>query len=349
MKILNVMLGKQKGGLENVFSAYTRLFREIGYESVALCHKKSPYKNDLEKLGIPVYTMTALKINPFTWFRLIWVIKQVQPDVLCLHGNRAVYFATSWILKLFIRPFPKTIATAHNNRNKIFHRLDGVFAISNILKDNLINHFYIPENKVFLCPNAVSLPQSVPPLKYEPHNPIQIGFFGRLHPVKGLDVLLDACQKLKENKVDFKLLVAGDGALLSELQEQVQNLLLKDNVDFLGWIDDKKSFFDKIDILCIPSRSEGQPLTLLEGLSYAKPLIVSSCPGMLEVVNQTKCALSFPIEDSNRLFECLLELIQNPQKCDEFSQNAYQLFLKKYTEEAQKKNLVYGIEKICQN
>ena len=204
----------------------------------------------------------------------------------------------------------------------------------------------MPENKVFLCPNAVLFPQSVLPLKYDPHNPIQIGFFGRLHPVKGLDVLLNACQKLKQNNVPFKLLVAGDGPLMAQLQDQAQNLSLTDNVDFLGWIDDKKSFFEKIDILCIPSRSEGQPLTLLEGLSYAKPLIVSSCPGMLEVVNQTKCALSFPIEDAERLFECLLELIQNPEKCDEFSQNAHRLFGENYTEEVQKKNLVFGIESI---
>ena len=142
------MLGKGKGGLENVFLSHTILFSKLGYESFALCHKKSSYIQQLKNAKIPTYTMGATKINPLTWIRLIRIIKKVRPDVLCMHGNRAVYFATAKMLKLFIRPFPKLIATAHNNRNKFFYRLDGIFSISQCLKKDLINRFHILE-KIF--------------------------------------------------------------------------------------------------------------------------------------------------------------------------------------------------------
>jgi len=346
VKILNIMLGKGKGGLENVFVSHTRLFCENGYETFALCHQKTPYLDDLKALNIPVFTMSSSKLNPFAWLRLILTIRKIRPDVLCLHGNRAVYFATSKILKLFVRPFPKLMATAHNTRNKNFYKLDGIFSITEVLKQHLINHWHIPENKIFLCSNAVPFPKTEYK-SYKSHSPIRIGFCGRLHPVKGLDILLDACQKLSQNKIDFELFVAGDGPLADDYQKLVRAYHLSDKVHFLGWINDKKAFFEQIDILCMPSRSEAQSLSLLEGLSYAKPVIISACPGMLEVVENADCALSFPIENSDILCEKLSELIQDNQTCVKFSQNAYKLFLEKYNEDVQAKNLITGITSIC--
>ena len=347
VKILNVMLGKGKGGLENAFVSHARLFSKAGYEVVALCHQESSYVADLQNLKIPTYTMSASKFNPLAWIKLIRTIKSVRPDVVCLHGNRAVYFASSKILKLFIRPFPKLMATAHNNRNKFFYKLDGVFSITEVLKNNLIHQFNIPENKIFLCPNAAGFPEVKPAENYELHQPVHIGFCGRLHPVKGLDILLDACQKLKEKKIAFKLIVAGDGPLADDCKMLVHAKSLTEEVQFLGWISDKKSFFEQIDILCMPSRSEAQSLSLLEGLSYAKPVLVSTCPGMLEVVHNANCALSFTIEDSDDLCNKLALLIQDKALCSDFSKNAYKLFLAKYNEDVQMENLKKGIEAIC--
>ena len=348
LQILNIMLGKGKGGLESVFVSHTRLLSTAGYENAALCHTKSPYIEDLKKINIPVFSMPSSKANPFSWMSLIKTIKDFQPDVLCLHGNRAVCFATSRFLKLFINPFPKLIATAHNDRNKKFYKLDGVFSITQVLKDNLINHFNIPSEKIFLCSNAVPFPKNDSSSSYQSHSPVRIGFCGRFHPVKGLDLLLEACQKMQEQKINFELLVAGDGPLTKDYQRLVRAKSLTEKVHFLGWINDKAHFFDQIDVLCMPSRSEAQSLSLLEALSYAKPVIVSACPGMLEVINNSNCALTFPVEDSEALCEKLSILIQNEQMRAAFSKNAYQLFLAKYNEDVQKENLKSGIDAVCQ-
>ena len=345
MRILSIMLGKSKGGLESVFLTYARLFSEMGHDSFALCHKQSPYIKKLKEIKIPVDTMGASKWNPFAYLSLIKTIKKVRPDILCLHGNRAIYFATSKITTTFIHPFPKIMATSHNDRNRLFHKLDAIFSISQIIKNDLVDRFHIPPEKIFLCPNSVPFPESAPQ-KYAPHKPFTIGFCGRLHPVKGVDILLKACQKLEEKEKNFQLLIAGDGPCSEQYKELVHKYALTDHVTFLGWINNKKEFFDKIDVLCLPSRSEAQSLSLLEGLSYAKPLIISACPGMLEVVNQTQCALSFPIEDSTALCEKLLLLLQKPDLCSEFSKNAHALFLAKYNETVQKENLTIGIKSV---
>ena len=167
-----------------------------------------------------------------------------------------------------------------------------------------------------------------------------------MHPVKGADVLLNACQKLKECGIPFELFIAGDGELLDNYKKLAYETGISDVVHFLGWIDDKKSFFETVDILCIPSRSEAQSLSLLEGLSYAKPVVISDCPGMLEVIENNQCGLSFPIENSKTLFDRLSVLIQDAELCRYFSKNSYNLFLKKYNEDVQSQNLKIGMETV---
>jgi glycosyltransferase involved in cell wall biosynthesis len=343
IRVLNVMLGTGKGGLEASFVHYTRTFKEMGYVSAVLCHKKSPYIKELEKdENILIYKTTAGLFNPIVWWQFFKAIRSFKPDVLCLQGNRAIKFGTAKLLKKLIKPYPVTMATTHNARNKLFYKLDGMYAITKYLKNNLVNDFKIDEKKVFECSHAVSYPPKR--YTYNVHAPLTFGFLGRLEPVKGGDVLLKACLKLKEKHLPFRVLFAGDGALFDEYKSFVSQKELVENVEFLGWINDKDKFFEEVDVLCLPSRSEAQSLTLLEGLSYAKPSIVSACPGMVEVVSTKNSGLIFEIENADELAEKMTYLIENPDECVILSDRAYQSFVEYYNIDVQKKNLAYGIE-----
>ncbi|MBQ9731648.1 MAG: glycosyltransferase family 4 protein [Alphaproteobacteria bacterium] len=348
MKILNVMLGAGQGGLEYSFVHYTRTFSEMGYTSAVLCHKNSPYIAEFKKdKNIPLFTTTACIWNPYAWLRIIKAIKTFKPDILCLQGNRAIHFGASRLLKLFIRPFPIIMATTHNARNKLFYKLDGMYAITQYLRNNLINDFGIPAEKVFDCPHSVPCPNDK--MQYKLHKPVTIGFLGRLETVKGCDVLLEACCKLKNQDVPFCLIIAGEGSLMEKYKQFVSLNGLENNIKFIGWIKDKNKFFSDIDILCLPSRSEGQPLTLLEGLAYAKPAVVSSCPGMMEVIAHKNCGLVFDIENADQLAEKLSYMIKNPKLCKELSDKAYETFSENYNIDVQKRNLNYGIEQTLKN
>lgn len=346
IKVLNIMLSKGMGGLETVFLTHTSLFAKEGHISVALCHTKTPYLNRLKEMNIPVYTTTASRWNPFVWLKIIRTIQIVQPDVICMHGNRAIYFLTAGLLKLFIRPFPKLMATTHNNRNKLFHKLDGIFVISNVLKENLITHFHIPAEKIFSCQNAVPMPRKE--TDYQIHNPLKLGFCGRLENIKGCDVLLNACLKLKNKGMPFELVIAGDGSLAQTYQKFVQDNELSDVVHFMGWIEDKEAFFNSIDVLCMPSRSEAQELSLLEALSYKKAVIVSNCEGMIEVIRYKNAGSCFEIENVDDLTDKISYLIQNPMVCYQYSERAYQTYLELYTPLIQKQNLLRGITYVCE-
>ena len=346
--ILNLMLGRGVGGLEAVFVRHAINFRDLGYRSIAVCHPASPYISQLRNAGIEVLFMGNKRTNIFTWIKWIYILITKRPDVICMQGNRAIEFGIAKWLRFIVRPFPKLIATTHNTRNKRFKHLDGCYAITHILEDNLIHDFGISPSKVFYCPNAVARHQN---FEGRIHRALlTIGFLGRLHLDKGGDFLLEACRMLKREGVPFRLEMAGDGALREQYVDFVKEHQLQDQVHFCGWIgeDEKADFFKRIDVLCLPSRKEGLPVALLEGISCATPLVVSSCPGMVEVLNQAQCGIVFPIGDVSALANALKTMAFDADAWRAFSQNAAALYEDRYTIERQCELLEKGIRAVCE-
>ncbi len=91
-----------------------------------------------------------------------------------------------------------------------------------------------------------------------------IGSAGRLEKVKGHDVLIDAMTLLPNH---IELVIAGEGSQRKKLEAQVKELGISHRVTFLGLVDDMVRFYQALDLFCLPSRSEGFPLSTLESQS----------------------------------------------------------------------------------
>ena len=107
---------------------------------------------------------------------------------------------------------------------------------------------------------------------------------GRLHPVKGYDILLEALIELK----DFTLTIIGEGKMRSEYQSYIQSHSLQDRVTLLGELQPQsiRDYLIKADIFCLPSRSEGLPATPLEAMACGLPVVCTTVGGMSEIVEE---------------------------------------------------------------
>ncbi|NMS58161.1 glycosyltransferase, partial [Vibrio parahaemolyticus] len=94
-----------------------------------------------------------------------------------------------------------------------------------------------------------------------PTDKIVIGVAGRLEAVKGHKALIEAFSHLTPNT---HLAIAGDGSQRAQLEAQVRTFKLEDRVTFLGLVDDMPSFYQSLDLFCLPSLQEGFPLSTLE-------------------------------------------------------------------------------------
>lgn len=112
---------------------------------------------------------------------------------------------------------------------------------------------------------------------------------GRLDYQKGFDLLLDIWHDFARAHPEWKLVIAGDGELRQQLQEQAAALGISNSVDFVGKVSNINDYYRDSDMALMTSRYEGLPLVLLEAKSWSLPVIAYDCPtGPQEIIDHEK-------------------------------------------------------------
>lgn len=340
MKIINCFLGKSRGGIEVVALDYADALAECGYESEILTLKKRNYTDYLIKGGHKMHYLIGRGLNPITILHFIKIIKSAKPDIVFLHGTKAVEFGTNRFVKLLC-PNIKFIGVSHGVINKKYKKLKYALGIANFLKQELKN---IGIQNTYSCQNTIRTNQTIPllsPHSEENHIPV-IGALARDSRIKGWDILFEALGILKQKQIPFKCMVS---VKKDNYEEQINRLGLDENCEFLGWVSDKEEFFKKTDLYCLPSRGEGLPLTVLEAMMYEKPIAVSDCPGSVEIVKDSKAGFIHHIGNTKQLAEQLEFLLTHPEERQTMGKNARQHILSHFNN----KDLPNRLKKIIED
>lgn len=134
-------------------------------------------------------------------------------------------------------------------------------------------------------------------------------FLGRLHWVKGADLLVEAFQKARQQQGDIHLVVAGpDEGQETHLQKRIQALHLDQSVTFTGFLNDSQKIeaLTGSDVLVVPSRSEVFALTAIESLACGTPVIMSSACGLYPMPSEEQGIRTFESENVDDLTDKLL-------------------------------------------
>lgn len=137
---------------------------------------------------------------------------------------------------------------------------------------------------------------------------VRFGFIGSLIPVKGIDLLVTAFRRMRERFPDGELKIAG--RISVGLGEELRRLTAdRPSISWLGEVqgESKRSFFDSIDVLCVPSLDEPSGLTVLEGAMYGKALVTTDRTGANYVVDDS-CGRIVPAGDVGALAEAMSDL-----------------------------------------
>ena len=111
----------------------------------------------------------------------------------------------------------------------------------------------------------------------------------------------------------------------------------------MGWVDDKRKFFESIDIFILPSQQETFGIVLLEGMLYSTPIITSNSWGPDEIIDEGINGLKVSKDDEEKMPELLANAIEklnnNQDFAKELAANAYQKFMDNYSSEMVAKKL----------
>jgi glycosyltransferase involved in cell wall biosynthesis len=120
-----------------------------------------------------------------------------------------------------------------------------------------------------------------------PEDEILIGIVGRLTEIKNHEMFLQvAAQLQKSSSSKIKFLIIGDGHLRSSLESMAAQHQVADRVLFLGSRSDPENFYPALDMVALTSLNEGTPLSIIEGMANARPVVATTVGGVRDLIGR---------------------------------------------------------------
>ena len=163
-----------------------------------------------------------------------------------------------------------------------------------------------------------------------PDGKFVVGWFGRMTAVKRTDDLLTTLAGLRERGVDALLLLVGDGADRALLEQRAHDLGIARSCLFLGYQEDVARWYAVCDAVVLTSANEGTPVTIIEALAAAKPVVSTNVGGVGDVVDEGETGFLVRRGDTHALAERLAVLAREPERAKRMGEAGRKLVLERY-------------------
>lgn len=172
----------------------------------------------------------------------------------------------------------------------------------------------------YVAPPSIILQKAV----QEPSDTVNILFLGLVGKRKGVYDLIDAVKQIKlVCDRSFKVLIGGNGEV-EQLQKLIVENDLQEQITYLGWVsgEAKDNYLRSCDIYILPSYNEGLPMSLLEAMSWGKPVISTRVGGIPELIRDNQDGMIVDAGNVEQISSSLVELIESKEKRKQFGQSS---------------------------
>ncbi len=193
----------------------------------------------------------------------------------------------------------------------------------------------VTADRLMVWPIFGANPTAAAAQPWRPGEVVRIGSLGRLHPLKGYDVLIEAVRRMRAlaARTPFEVLIGGDGAGRSALAAQIAAAGL-DNVRLAGFVSPPDAFLAGLHLYVQPSRSEGLCVAAHEAMQAGLPAIVSGVGELPHSVVDGVTGRVVPPGDPTALALALRDLLARPEQLVAMGRAARERTLERYGPEA---------------
>lgn len=235
---------------------------------------------------------------------------------LCKKLNVSIWHAHDYksnLLGLLLKPLLglKLITTVHGwtdetARMRLYRKLDAwclrryprVVAVSREIREEC-RRIGVPAQRLTLMRNGIDAtdfqrrlpaPQAKRAMGIDPSHPT-IGLVGRLSAEKGFDRILVPLAHVIRAVPNLRILVIGDGPEFASLLGQARGLGIAEHFRFLGWQNPIQNLYEAMDLLVMPSRTEGMPNVLLEAMAMEVPVLATAVGEVPHLLEHGQCGV----------------------------------------------------------
>ncbi len=333
-RLMQLMLSSQNGGAETFFEKLTLALADAGVPQCVVI-EPDPRREALfarhPNIEVRLLRFRGLR-EPLGRLRLHLLMYCWRPDAMLTWMSRAIKRAPAGFCPLIAR-------------------LGGYYRIERYRKSDLLigntpdivrylQREGIPPEKTRCIPNfgdvapcELDAATARARLREELNIPADhriLLALGRLHKAKAHDTLIDALSRTEHTI----LLIAGDGPLKDQLEEQIKRLGLQARVHLLGWRRDTGYLFKACDICVFPSRFEPFGNVVVESWAQRRPLIAAASDGPGWLIDHERNGLLVPIDDSTALAEAINRLAQDSALGERLIEEGYRTYQEKFSRES---------------
>lgn len=321
-KVLHIINSLDIGGAEVLLVNFIRYAPKNYSMEVCVLYPGGALRPQLLSLGVPLYDMhLPSKYALWKAYQLIELIKSNRYDIVHAHLFPSILLG-AWASR--IARGPLYVCTEHGTWNRrrqflgfryldrwMYSHYSKVICVSSAVRRSLESWVKLEPNRLVVIPSGVPIPEEADTSKAPSYDLV---FLGRLEYEKGLDILLHALALLKQMGYSPRLIVVGTGRQATRLQKLVHHLELGSQVVFAGYQSDTRSFLADARILVLPSRHEGLPISLLEGMAMGKGIIATATGGIVDAIEDGKEAILVAPESASALADAIARLLKDPQE-----------------------------------
>lgn len=350
MNILLITTRLNLGGIGVYTSSLAKSFKQRGHKVIVASSggalTEVLKKEQIEHVDLPVDT--SADVGPHTLislFKLSRIVQEHEIDII--HAQtRVTQVIANMLSKKNKIPF---VTTCHGffKRRWFRRRLpswgEQVIAISDAVREHLVNDMKVPKEKVSLIYNGIDMKRFMKDYSDEDRATIRkeyglkniptIGIISRLSEGKGHRYLLEAFAKLLPNFSDLQLLIMGEGPphYLKELEGQARALGIEEKVIFHKAYEDVSMPLSVIDIFCLPTLQEGLGLCILEAMASGIPVVASNVGGIYTLIKHSDNGFLVPPADEGALVEAISVILSDRSMAESMGQISRKLVKDNFT------------------
>lgn len=199
-----------------------------------------------------------------------------------------------------------------------YKRFNDIIFVSNSAKDGFkklfgddFDNLQVKYNPI-IAGDVIKKSQEVVDDIEKPKNKKLLVTSGRLVSQKGYESLLEICNRLNKDKLDYELWILGEGWAREKLEELIDKYKLN-NVKLLGFKENPYKYIKQGDLFICSSKNEGFSLVIAEAMILGLPVISTNCSGPNELLNFGE--YGFMVENNeDALYEGLKEILKDEEK-----------------------------------
>ncbi|RPG58591.1 MAG: glycosyltransferase family 1 protein [Flavobacteriales bacterium TMED235] len=316
------------GGGERWHYDMALYLRSKGHRVMVITQPGAVLGERVKKEGISVFTIVLKNLsvlNPFVLLKLANVYRTHAIDTVVLNLSRdlkcgGISAKMAGVKNIiFRRGSDRSVRNYFINRFLYQKVVTGILTNSKATKSAILSKgvSLVNPDKIKVIPNGIDtqsfLDMPFEAFKRNKKSPIILGALGRLESQKNFEFLIPVALELKKRGVYFDLLIGGKGSQESMLKRAVEENGLRNNFQFLGFLENPKDLFMSSDIFLLPSLWEGFGYVIVEASLSELPVIAFDISSNSEVITEATGFLT-AAHDVLAFCDKITYLYRNPEE-----------------------------------